>query len=81
MLFPECGMITYLIEELERAASPDEGLRQDEHALMQKLRFVRDGLVELDLADPHSWELINQRLAARPGRMPNVMYKRDQGEA
>lgn len=81
MLFPECEMITYLIEELERAAQPDEGLRQEEHALMQKLRHVRDGLNELDLADPHAWEEINQRLAARPGRLPNFMNKRNQGEA
>lgn len=81
MLFPECEMITYLIEELERGAQPDEGLRQEEHALMQKLRHVRDGLDALDLADPHSWEEINQRLAARPGRMPNVIYKRNQGDA
>ncbi len=70
MLFPECGMITYLIEELERAAQPDEGLRQEEHALMQKLRHVRDGLDALDLTDPNSWAEINQRLAARPAECP-----------
>ncbi len=67
MLFPECGMLTYLIEELERAAQPDEGLRHEEHALMQQLRHVRDGLDSLDLADPQSWADINQRLAPRHG--------------
>jgi hypothetical protein len=80
MLFPECEMITYLIEELERAAQPDEGLRQDEHALMEKLRHVRNGLDALDLTDPNSWAEINQRLAARPGRLPNFMNKRNPGE-
>ena len=65
MLFPECGMITYLIEELERAAAPDDGMAHEEHILLQQLRHVRDGLNNLDLADPLSWEEINQRLAVR----------------
>lgn len=65
MLFPECGMLTYLLEELERAAQPDDGLRNEEHSLMQQLRHVRDGLDQFDLSDPRSWQEINQRLAPR----------------
>lgn len=79
MLFPECGMLTYLLEELERAAQPDDGLRHEEHALMQQLRHVRDGLDQLDLADPESWQVINNRLAQRAGRMPNIVNKRNRG--
>lgn len=84
MLLPECGMLTYLIEELERAAQPDDGLRHEEHALMQQLRHVREGLDHLDLADPQSWADINQRLAQRPS-VQNIpkrfAQRRGQGEA
>ncbi|HMN37780.1 MAG TPA: hypothetical protein PKD49_08760 [Hyphomicrobium sp.] len=76
MLFPESGMITYLIEELERAAQPDDGLLQEEQALLEQLKYVRDGLNELNLADPVSWAEINQRLAPRKAqRFPGFVQK------
>lgn len=65
MLFPESGMIAYLIEELERGAQPDEGLLHEEQALLEQLKYVRDGLYELNLADPNSWAEINHRLSPR----------------
>ncbi len=76
MLFPESGMISYLIEELERAAQPDDGLLQEEQSLLQQLKYVRDGLNELNLADPVSWAEINQRLAPRKAqRFPGFIQK------
>ncbi len=76
MLFPESGMITYLIEELERAAQPDDGLLQEEQSLLEQLKYVRDGLNELNLADPLSWAEINQRLAPRKAqRFPGFIQK------
>ncbi|MGE0055340.1 MAG: hypothetical protein AB7S74_14130 [Hyphomicrobium sp.] len=76
MLFPESGMISYLIEELERAATPDDGLLQEEQQLLEQLKYVRDGLYELNLADPTSWAEINQRLAPRkPQRYPGFVQK------
>ncbi len=83
MLFPEFGMISYLIEQLEFAAQPDEGLRNEEHYLLEQLKFVRDGLNELNLNDPHSWEEINHRLSPqRIKRMPDFLSRppiRDRG--
>jgi hypothetical protein len=76
MLFPESGMISYLIEELERAAQPDDGLLQEEQSLLEQLKYVRDGLNELNLADPLSWAEINQRLAPRKAqRFPGFIQK------
>ncbi|MEQ1716531.1 MAG: hypothetical protein ABL907_11185, partial [Hyphomicrobium sp.] len=75
--------IAYLIEELEKAAQPDDGLRHEEQFLMEQLKSVRDGLNELNLNDPISWEEINQRLAPRQtNRLPGFMNKpapRDRG--
>ncbi len=83
MLFPEFGMISYLIEQLELAAQPDDGLRNEEHYLLEQLKYVRDGLNELNLNDPHSWEEINHRLSPqRIKRMPDFLSRppiRDRG--
>lgn len=75
MLFPEIGLITYLIDELEAAAQPDDGLRSDEQSLMEQLRYVRDGLTEFDLSDAAAWDEINQRLTPRNPNLPGFMQK------
>ena len=86
MLFPEFGMISYLIEQLELAAQPDDGLRNEEHYLLEQLKYARDGLNELNLNDPHSWEEINNRLSPqqRVKRMPDFLNRpplRDRGNS
>ena len=48
MLFPETGLITYLIEELEAAAQPDDGLVHGEQDLKDQLKYVREALGRLD---------------------------------
>ncbi|AGK59209.1 hypothetical protein HYPDE_37688 [Hyphomicrobium denitrificans 1NES1] len=67
MLFPETGLVSYLIEELEAAARPDDGLVDGEQQLKDQLRSVRDALGRLDLDNPQSWDEIRKRLAVRSG--------------
>jgi hypothetical protein len=67
MLFPETGLITYLIEELEAAAQPDDGLVHGEQDLKDRLKYVREALGKLDLDNPRSWDEICLRLAMRAG--------------
>jgi hypothetical protein len=77
MLFPEMHLIDYLIEEIESAAQFDDGLAHGEQALKDQLKYARDGLGELNLANPRSWDEIRQRLAVKqPGKdMPNFLNK------
>jgi hypothetical protein len=67
MLFPEMGLVTYLIDELEAAAQPDDGLVHGEQDLKDQLKYVREALGRLDLDNPRSWDEIRQRLAMRTG--------------
>ncbi len=67
MLFPETGLITYLIEELEAAAQPDDGLVHGEQDLKDQLKYVREALGRLPLDNPRSWDEIRQKLAVRIG--------------
>lgn len=74
MLFPERHLIDYLIEELESAAQ--DGLPQSEQNLRDQLKYVREGLGSLNLANPQSWNEIRQRLAAGYSKdLPNFMNK------
>lgn len=65
MLFPEMGLVTYLVDELEAAAQPDDGLVHGEQDLKDQLKYVREALGRLDLDNPRSWDEIRQRLAMR----------------
>ncbi len=64
MLFPEVQLIDHLIEDIESAAQADDGLQQGEQRLKDQLKYVREGLGTLNLANPQSWEEIKMRLAA-----------------
>jgi hypothetical protein len=76
MLFPEMHLIDYLIDEIESAAQFDDGLQYGEQALRDQLKHVRQGLGELNLSNPRSWDEIRQRLAMRTGRdIPNFLNK------
>lgn len=76
MLFPETGLISYLIEEIERAAQHDDGLQEGEQALKDQLKFVQARMDSLNLADTRSWEEIRARLAANYGAGNSDFYKR-----
>jgi hypothetical protein len=67
MLFPEMGLVSYLIEELEAAAQPDDGLVNGEQQLKDQLKSVSDALDRLDLDNPKSWDEIRKRLTVRSG--------------
>jgi hypothetical protein len=67
MLFPEMGLLTRLIEELETAAQPDDGLVHGEQDLKDQLKYVREALGRLDLDNPRSWDEIRKRLTVRTG--------------
>lgn len=75
MLFPEMSLVTYLIDELETAAQPDDGLAHGEQDLKDQLKFVREALGRLDLDNPRSWDEIRQRLAMRTGSDFRNLYR------
>jgi hypothetical protein len=76
MLFPETHLVDYLIEEIERAAQADDGLQPGEQTLRDQLKYVREGLGTLNLANAQSWNEIRQRLAPGFNRdLPNFMNK------
>ena len=68
MLLPEMHLIDYLIEEIEAAAQDDDGLQPDEQGLKDQLKYVRQGLDNLNLMSATAWEEIRARLAAQRGR-------------
>ncbi|HVZ06107.1 hypothetical protein [Hyphomicrobium sp.] len=68
MLFPEMHLIDYLIDEIESAAQADDGLQMGEQELRDQLKHVRQGLGELNLSNPRSWDEIRLRLMAHTGR-------------
>ena len=70
MLFPETHLVDYLVEEIEHAAQADDGLQPGEQSLKDQLKYVREGLGQLNLSNPRSWDEIRQRLA--------IGYSRDQ---
>ncbi len=76
MLFPETHLVDYLIDEIERAAQADDGLQHGEQMLKDQLKYVREGLGQLNLSNPRSWDEIKQRLAAGYNKdMPNFLNK------
>ena len=67
MLFPENGLLDYLIANLEQAAAPDDGISASEQRLLDELRHVRSTLREADLSNPDTWTRVGvalQKIAA-----------------
>ncbi len=62
MLFPENGLLTFLIESLERAAGPDDGQIDGEQELLDTLRHVRHNLAHADLAKEEIWQWVGEAL-------------------
>ncbi len=76
MLFPETGLVRFLIEELEAAASPDDGQMPGEDKLLAQLRDVHDLMTHSDLGDALSWDRIRDTLADNSSDMPRVVQMR-----
>jgi hypothetical protein len=62
MLYPENGLLDYLVASLERAAAPDDGILPGEQKLLNELRSIRATLREADLSDPDTWTRVGQVL-------------------
>jgi hypothetical protein len=80
MLFPENGLINFLIEELELAARPEDGLRPGEQSLKDRLKSILP-MMRQDLSDANIWRQIGVALGARnDGTLPIVLQmKRNSG--
>ena len=76
MLFPETGLITYLVDEIERAAQHDDGLQDGEQSLKDQLKFVQQRMGQLNLSDTTSWDEIRARLAVSYGASATDFYRR-----
>jgi hypothetical protein len=73
MMFPDCGLVTELIDALEGPAKSDDGLRSFEYVLRQKLLRVRMALANADLADDFAWRRAEDALLSTDDDMPNVL--------
>lgn len=80
LLFPETGLINTLIDDLETAAQPDEGLAHGEQDLKDQLKNVQEALGRLDLDNPRSWDEIRQKLALRTGTDFRNLMRRPLGQ-
>ncbi|RUP07651.1 hypothetical protein [Hyphomicrobium sp.] len=80
LLFPETGLISTLIDDLETAAQPDEGLAHGEQDLKDQLKNVQEALGRLDLDNPRSWDEIRQKLAVRTGADFRNLMRRPLGQ-
>jgi ribosome assembly protein YihI (activator of Der GTPase) len=58
MLFPETGLLSYIIDELETAAAADDGLSTEEQGLLDRLREVDQFMDKLDLSDAEAWQRV-----------------------
>ena len=77
MLFPENGLLSYLIDELEHAARPDEGQRAGEQSLKDRLKAIQPMMFR-DLTDANNWRHIGAALGAHPNIVP--MKQRNSGQ-
>ena len=73
MLFPETGLVRFLIEELEAAAAPDDGQLPGEDTLLEQLRRVNELMTNSDLGDADAWVRIRETLAERHADVPRVV--------
>lgn len=67
LLFPELGLIPYLIGELEQAHQDGRELNQGEQLLLQRLRAVDSIIRQVDLGEAAAWQQIKDTLAGWDG--------------
>lgn len=60
MMFPEMGLLSFIIGQLEAPAAYDEGLTEDEQVLLERLRNVQHLIGDLDLNDVEAWQRVEQ---------------------
>jgi len=60
LLSPENGLIESVIEQIERAAHPDDGLIGGEQVLKDRLVEIRERMQESDLGRPDTWQGVTE---------------------
>ncbi len=84
MLFPETGLVRFLIDELEQAAGPDDGQQPGEHVLLEQLRQVNLAMSHSDLSEAGDWNRVRRILSpSNITDLPQFMSRRrsDNGKA
>ncbi len=67
LLFPELGLISYLLDQLEAAVADDPRTNLEEKDLLNRLRAVDSIIRQVDLGDAAAWMQIKDTLAGRDG--------------
>lgn len=62
LIFPENGLLDWLIEQLDQAAQEDGAPRLGEELLREALRRLKNEMLRLDLADAGAWRRIAAHL-------------------
>ncbi len=84
MLFPETGLVRFLIDELEQAAAPDDGQQPHEHVLLEQLRQINELMSGSDLSNIGDWNRVRRiLLPSNITDLPQFMDRRrsDGGKA
>ena len=77
MLFPETGLVRFLIDELEQAAAPDDGQQPEEHVLLEQLRQINELMSHCDLSEVGDWNRVRRILApSNITDLPQFMSRR-----
>ncbi|MEQ8824395.1 MAG: hypothetical protein RIC14_08475 [Filomicrobium sp.] len=72
LLFPELGLIPYLIERLEDANVAGHDLNDAEQHLLQRLRNVNELIRQTDLTDVDTWQQIKDTISGWEADERNV---------
>ncbi|MCB1515419.1 MAG: hypothetical protein KDJ18_11585 [Hyphomicrobiaceae bacterium] len=77
MLFPETGLVRFLIAELEQAAAPDDGQQPHEHVLLEQLRQISELMSHSDLSEVGDWNRVRRILSpSNITDLPQFMNRR-----
>jgi hypothetical protein len=81
MLFPELGLLDYLITSIEAPAAHDEGLASGEDELLNRLRHIRETMAGADPNNVQTWRWFGHALrelsAAHRQKIARFTPKRD----
>lgn len=62
VMFPEMGLLSFIIGQLEAPAAYDDGLTPDEQVLLDRLRAVERFIGDLDLSEAEAWQRVEEAL-------------------
>lgn len=84
VMFPEMGLLSFIIGQLEAPAAYDDGLAPDEQALLDQLRAVERLIGDLDLSEVEAWLKVEEALLRFDGKdapelLNGKLRKNDEG--